>query len=315
MSFRPVVPKTPLRAEQSAGRGAAARRVWPILVLGFAPPLAVLAGVAAAAIGRAGETPAALVWAVAPAAVAALLTAASAAWTLVALRRAWKATATPPQVEPGASARLRDDDAAAMEIDHKVRNALQIVESLISLELRRAGPSGERAALLRVQARLHSLSLVHRRHSALDASASVRLDLIIAEIADHVFADHGLSGRAPDAEAVEAHVTLDAVSAAPERAAAFALFVNEALMNAREHLDRGPAAGPVRVSLSALDGGACLLSIRNATCATVDAVAEDGAVGVRLMTNCAEQLGARLSTGRSGGWFEVRLEMPAEPPA
>jgi len=44
-----------------------------------------------------------------------------------------------------------------------VRNLLQIVVSLLSLELRRAGSAGERASLLRMQQRLQSLALAHRR--------------------------------------------------------------------------------------------------------------------------------------------------------
>jgi hypothetical protein len=270
------------------------RGLWLTLVLGYAPPLVVLAAIAVAAAGGAD---AASWWppTVAGAAAAALLTTASAWLTRGALRRA--ATARVP-AEAAIAA------SAHAEIDHRVRNTLQIVASLLSLELRRAGPAGERAALLRVQSQLHSLSLVHRGSSAADGAAPVRLDQLAADIADHVFGEGRREAPVPDL-----HVAFDPVTGQPEQAAAFALYVNEALMQVRERHDPARYAVPVELSLKALADGGWLLSV----CAATDARAGRDALSARLMANCAAQLGATQSEGSTGDRHEALLAMPPRP--
>ncbi len=87
----------------------------------------------------------------------------------------------------------------------------------------------------------------------------LRLDPITADKVDHASAGPPAEAATPEPDA-----TPDAVTAAPERAAAFVLFVSEALTSARDGLDRAGAAGPVRLSSRGFGDGACRLSIRNA---------------------------------------------------
>lgn len=289
----------PPGASADAGREALPRRVSLTLAVGLLAPLVILGWAGAVVLAATGPDAGALalLGAAAPVATAAAVTLASAWATLAAVRRANARPSAPPQ-QPD----------PRIDIDHKVRNLLQTVVSLLSLELRRAGSTGERASLLRMQQRLQSIALAHRRSSALDAGAGVRLDLLAAEIADSL-----LSARHSDALAAEARLELDPLTAEPERATAFALFVNEALANALRHLDRACAGGTVTISLRVLSDGAWLLAVVNALGEGQDMAPNVGGIGRRLMTNCAEQLGATLSMERLAETYEVRLATPARP--
>jgi two-component sensor histidine kinase len=275
------------------------RRIRVALGVGYAPTLAVLGAVA---VATAAEAP--LDWVLPAAASAALVTAAS-AWVMLGLLRRAATRQSPVDSAPDRQA-VAQAAEAHVEIDHRVRNTLQVVASLLSLELRRAGPASERAALLRVEARLHGLSLVHRGASAVDVSAPVRLDGLAAAIADHLFSEGRHWGPMP-----EVHMALDPVSGPRGQAAAFALFVTEALMHARDRHDPARREVPVDLSLKACPEGAWVLSVRAAT----DGLAEQDALSASLMANCAAQLGATLSSGRIGDCHEARLaKVPYQQP-
>lgn len=128
------------------------------------------------------------------------------------------------------------------EVDHRVKNNLQLISALMLLQARRAGDPAVKAALQRMLERLNAISTVHRRLFQSDDAASFDL----AEFMRDLAAD--LSGSiARDEIALE--LTLEPVSVPANQAAPIALLLNEILTNSLHHAFPEERGGTVILSL------------------------------------------------------------------
>src|SRR5262249_39342615 len=84
-------------------------------------------------------------------------------------------------------ARARDRaEVLLAEVNHRVANSLTLVASLVTLQSNALQDQAAKAALAETQARIHAVSLVHRRlYSSGDARA-VALDEYLASLLDHL---------------------------------------------------------------------------------------------------------------------------------
>jgi two-component sensor histidine kinase len=186
-----------------------------------------------------------------------------------------------------------------LEVYHRVKNNLQMIVSLLSLQRRRATTEGERAAIARIESRVHSLSLVHQTLYAADDVNRVQLDILCGEIVA------SLEGLRPE---IAVSMRLDPVAESAERATPLALLLNEALTNALKYAAR--ADGPPRIDVRLAQGarGGYRLEVVNDI---VDSPPErPNAIGARLMHGFARQLRGTLTTRRAGHAFITALDVP-----
>ena len=136
---------------------------------------------------------------------------------------------------------LAQKDALLHEIDHRVKNNLQLIASLILLQSRRTGDPAARAALETVLDRVTAVATVHRRLFQDDP-----LRFHVADFVRDLTADLAAAAGRDDLEIVLQldHVSIPAASAAP-----LALVVNELLTNALTHGFSAARGGRVTVSL------------------------------------------------------------------
>jgi len=160
-------------------------------------------------------------------------------------------TAAQADADPLAEA-LAQKSALLHEVDHRVKNNLQLIASLILLQSRRTPDEGARAALKTVLERVTAVATVHRR---LFQNDPLRFD--VADFVRDLTADLAAAAGRDDLEIV---LDLDHVAIPAASAAAFALVVNELLGNALKHAFPAGKSGRVDVSLADL-GGACLLTV------------------------------------------------------
>jgi two-component sensor histidine kinase len=160
--------------------------------------------------------------------------------------------AGPGGLAGGLAEALARKDALLHEIDHRVKNNLQLVASLILLQSRRTTDEAARAALKSVLDRMSAVATVHRRLFQDDPS---RFD-----VADFVRDLAGDLAAAAGRGDLEIALDLDRVSVPASAAAPLALVVNELLGNALKHAFPPPRGGRIAVSLRDAEGR-CRLSI------------------------------------------------------
>lgn len=201
-------------------------------------------------------------------------------------------------------AMLTQKDLLMREIHHRVRNNLQVISSLLSLQQRAASDPAARAAMSDTRERISTLALIYRALYQGEDLRQVDLgDFLQDLIAQLTTSEAGGAGR------IETQVNLEPLTIDPDRLAPLALFAVEAIAEARKHgLEVG--GGGVDVALRARDGAAQLtIAVRG------NLVLDDleGGVGRTLMKGFARQLGGEVSFEvDSSGSLTTRLKFPTD---
>jgi len=169
------------------------------------------------------------------------------------------------------------------EIHHRVKNNLQIVMSLLSIQANQVKDLGAREALLQAQTRINALALVHRILNELEDQSTLDIRQLLDELSHQI-----AGGMSNDNVRVEVDVASRVVSGSV--AVALALFTVEALTNIFKHAFPDENQGLIRVRLTPEPGGKLKLSIADDGMGF--AADETGrSVGSRLIKTFGLQLG------------------------
>jgi len=169
------------------------------------------------------------------------------------------------------------------EIHHRVKNNLQIVMSLLSIQANQVKDATAKEALMQAQTRINALALVHRILNELEDQSTLDLKDLMEELCRQI-------GEGIGAEHVRVEVDVPSRTVSGSMAVAVALFTVEALTNIFKHAFPQERQGVIRVSMAAVDGGRLRLAIADNGIGFVDGEATKS-VGSRLIKTFGLQLG------------------------
>ena len=195
---------------------------------------------------------------------------------------------------------VAERNALLHEVDHRVKNNLQLISSLILLQSRRTQDTVAQQALKTVLERVNAVATVHRRLFQGDVQ---RFDVadFVHDLAGDLAAGAGRSD-------IEVSLQLDPVEIPASSAAAFALIVNELLGNALRHAF--PPGRNGRISITLVEaGGDCLLTLADDGVGLSDQPPGFGLTIVRLLS---QQLHAELTFGPGGSGTTAALRVPLQ---
>jgi two-component sensor histidine kinase len=190
--------------------------------------------------------------------------------------------------------------ALAQEIDHRVKNTLQLISSLMLLQSRRITDETARHALKSMLERVSAVSAVHRRLFQGDDSSGFEVADFVRDLASDLAVAAGRDDILLDLD-------LQRISIAPSAAAPFALLFNEILGNALKHAYPVGQGGRIGVGVAAEDG-ACVLTIADRGQGLGGRPPGFGLTIVQLM---GRQLHAAISTEATGTGVKVVIRVPA----
>ena len=157
-------------------------------------------------------------------------------------------------------ARIRELEAALAhkttllrEVDHRVKNNLQLISSLILLQSRRIEDEVARHALKTMLERVNAVATVHRRLLVGEDAQQFDVAAFVRDLAG----DLALAAGRSD---VRITLDLDSVSIPASAAAPLALVANELIGNALKHAFAPGQGGVIAISLTKADG-ACVLTV------------------------------------------------------
>jgi len=148
---------------------------------------------------------------------------------------------------------LRDKDTALQEIQHRVRNNLQMITALIRLEARTARVGAAREHFDEIAGRIEALQLLYNSLSESSLGQEVDLGAYLSQIASAVM-------RAHASEGVRLDLKVDAYPVSVNIAMPTGLVVNELLTNALKHAFEGRDAGTITLQ-SLVDSVGCRVVI------------------------------------------------------
>jgi hypothetical protein len=173
------------------------------------------------------------------------------------------------------------------ELQHRVANNLQVVVALIHSARRkfRESPLAAEEALAQAEARIHSMSELHRRLYKAQLAA-VELKPILEDTLNGMFRDYQVD---LDLEVQAADLTVDQMIA-------LILLVNEAATNATKHVFRPGLGSRFAVSLTRIRSGPHTLTIADdgPGIQRGDGADKNHSLGMGIMEALARQLGGSL---------------------
>jgi two-component sensor histidine kinase len=211
------------------------------------------------------------------------------------------------QAEENLRVSLGEKETLLREIHHRVKNNLQVIIGLLSLQGRTVGPELG-VYLEESQERIRAMARVHEQLHLSENVASFDLAGYLARLCQDFATIHG-----PDAPRFLFKAASPQVPIAFDAATPIVLILNEVLSNAVKHAFPDNRSGEVRISIRSgqgrlvvqvRDDGIGLPSERPAQSAS--------SMGLRLVNALARQIGARASfRSKSGTVFTLSIPLEA----
>jgi two-component sensor histidine kinase len=134
---------------------------------------------------------------------------------------------------------IRDRDMLMRELQHRVKNNLQLITALVRLEARSA-VEGESVALARLASRIDALAVLYRTLSAENAGDDIDLGQYLSEIATAVMQASAVPGIDIDLQVGWCPLSINVAMPA-------GLLVNEMLTNALKYAFIGRSSGQLKL--------------------------------------------------------------------
>jgi two-component sensor histidine kinase len=204
---------------------------------------------------------------------------------------------------------LKEREVLLQEIHHRVKNNLQVISSLINMQVRKLEAGSSRDALEQCQTRVLAIALIHEKLYQSKDYSEVHFAEYARSLAASVFHALGVSETQ-----VTLELAIDDVPLGVDRAIPCGLLLNELITNALKHAFPGGRAGAVRVELARITGDRLRLVVSDngvGLPAGVD-IQRTGSIGLQLVTTLAEQLEATLEiSGDRGATFQLTFSLGA----
>ena len=210
---------------------------------------------------------------------------------------------------------LRQKEVLLREVHHRVKNNLQLIASIMNLQMRKSVAPEAHQLLKGLHDRVMSLATVHRELYQTSGLTDVEADELLQTIVAQVTRMGASSDRQVDTK-----TRFDKIRLTPDQAVPLSLMLTEALTNALKHSSQSGLAA-VRLTVSFLHStpGRAVLEIRNSMPHGHDPAprqkVESTGLGHQLLTAFASQLAGTLEVGKQDGDYVVRIDFPLQSPA
>lgn len=198
---------------------------------------------------------------------------------------------------------LDQKTALLHEVDHRVKNNLQLISALLLLQARQAEEPAVKQALRSVLDRVNAVATVHRR---LFQDDDVQRFDISAFIRDLVSDAVGGSGRTD----IVVRLNLERIDIPASKATPLALVINELLCNALHHAFPHGREGHLDIT-TARDGHDVRIEIADDGVGMRSGGAEPApCFGLNIVRLLGQQLRARIDTETDGPGHRVTVRLP-----
>ncbi|EPR37540.1 signal transduction histidine kinase [Desulfovibrio sp. X2] len=201
---------------------------------------------------------------------------------------------------------LREKETLLKEVHHRVKNNLQIVVSLLNLQMRDLTDQTILEPLRESASRVAAMALVHEQIYRSDTLSRVALDDYLGRLATQILKTF------KSATVVSLEVRIPSVDVSLDKAIPLGLLVNEVLTNSLKHGFVGRDTGAITIRL-AVRGGIIRLTMSDDGVGLPRGIRPDrlSSLGLQLVFSLARQLDGSIALKRSGG-TTFSLTFPAE---
>jgi two-component sensor histidine kinase len=209
---------------------------------------------------------------------------------------------------------LREKTVLLREVHHRVKNNLQLISSMLNMQIRATRSAEAKHLLRRVQDRVMALSAIHRYLYMARNLSKVRADTLLDGIIQQLVIVGTLdeSGRQ-----VGVATQFDAVEISPDQSVPLSLLTTEAAINAVKYCGMTTGADAwINIALKDMGDGNYGLSVVNSYVApTEEVIAANGpdfgsGLGSKLIESFVSQLNGTLEINHLADRYELHVVFP-----
>jgi chemotaxis protein methyltransferase CheR len=217
---------------------------------------------------------------------------------LLAIQDITELTRTHDQLERS----LAERELLLRELNHRVKNNLQLVSSLLSLQAETLHDPVVQQALADSERRIRAMALVHDQLNPSASLSSIDAQAYIRQLATAMIEAYTLGGR------IGLHLDVEEGSVDIDTALPCALILTELLANALEHGFPAQQTGEVSVTWRRDADDQQLLKVQDTGVGLPSEVdpTQSSSLGLTIVQILVQQLGGRLQVERNGGTTVIR---------
>ncbi len=184
---------------------------------------------------------------------------------------------------------IKEKEVLNRELNHRVKNNLQIINSLLSIQASRLKDSSNREILKECQHRVRAIALVHQRLCGGTTLAQIDLAAYFRQLVQELFRSYFVgTGK------VTPKIVVDETAMNIDRLIPCALIVNELVCNAFKYAFPEGQSGEVRVEVRRTNGDLCLSVADDGIGFSPDATVCRDRVGLQIVQALVDQLSGKL---------------------
>ncbi|TDG23413.1 GAF domain-containing protein [Paraburkholderia silviterrae] len=202
---------------------------------------------------------------------------------------------------------LEEKEALLHEVHHRVKNNLQLISSLLSLQAARVDDASVAELFLDSRNRVRSMAMVHENLYRAGNFARIDMAPHIRNLCAHLSRAYELSRLD-----VSLDVLVDDVQLDMNRAVACGMIVNELVSNALKHAFPQGRSGRLRVELVSSGERACRLSVSDdgVGLSPEYSIEQAESLGLQIVSDLSRQLHATIALGRDTGTsFDIHFKL------
>ncbi len=139
---------------------------------------------------------------------------------------------------------LEEKETLLREIHHRVKNNLQVVSSLLRLQIRVTNDDKVKKALNEGQARIESMSLIHQSLYQKENLASIQMKSYLEKLTKSIFNTYRVSNND-----VQLHLEIEDFNLSIDTVVPIGLIINELITNSLKYAFESKSSGEIWVSL------------------------------------------------------------------
>ncbi|WP_179381107.1 sensor histidine kinase [Jannaschia marina] len=202
---------------------------------------------------------------------------------------------------------VREKSVLVKEIHHRVKNNLQLISSIINMQVREVASNEAKQALRQTQDRVLSMATIHRDLYQTNETGLVDVGHLVQEVVGKTIEINA------DGDPLDVETEIEGIWLYPDQAVPMSLLASEAVINALKHM---PAAADTRgrrfmsVRLTQLEDRTCIFECENSAGCGEKPTRPRG-MGRRLIQAFATQLGAETQVNESDGRYHLHVTFTA----
>ena len=200
---------------------------------------------------------------------------------------------------------LREKELLLREIHHRVKNNLQIISSLLSLQAHNMHDRTCRALLGESQNRIRSMALIHEQLYRSGDFSAIDFSSYASELIRNLRKSYSTDKN------IEFSLEIDKINLNLETAIPLGLILSELITNSLKHAFKGMDGGLITVRFTREDLYYVLEVVDNGTGFREEGLRNSDSLGFKLVEILTDQLDGTLKvSGEGGGYFRIKFRGP-----